>query len=680
MKNNTLFGVTSLCLVIAFLFLSACAPSTQETTDARGFWTPKDPPGASYVLDVNIEVEGEEVSLAAAGTITLTNTASRPLSVLAFEWTVKPTSEFAASVSGRPLTALNAEKNMPLTTPLLLALAEPVGPGGKVKLDVRFTHKGAVDNGQVHLDFWYPRLWREGLPARDSFKVKLDAPPGFAVAASGRLDPDSGAYENDSVTSHFGIFMSNAMKMERREVGGVQLTALFTEKGRNCALFCLNAAADIITFYKEWLGFYPHRSLCILPGGARPMGGYPYASGIVVVHGQETFDPDKGEKENKWWTWITAHEIGHQYWGESIMSGDVLGNYTESWLMIGMGISADKTYMLGRGYGWDRHRGFIDGYLDGVKAGNDTTMDAPPSLLKAQRFDRNNILIHGKGFAVLSALEMVLGRETFDRVYRRTVREYAGKRLEWHEFRRLAEDTTGESLGWFFDDWVRSNKVLECRVVSQASVPAEAGFASEVRVEYGMNPIRMPVPVLAVFEDGTNQTRTTDRLSRTNVLRFTSRAPLKDVVLDPERRLGLVREEIPRTAAEIGEAVEDLDWTGTGEAALELFKDPETAAVKTPHVWFKLGLLLFDGGSYPQSLEAFRKCRDLSSAKGDLFGALIWMGNINDLLGNREVAVSCYTEALKNDPGWALQHDQYGLRLNRAWVEERLKTPFTWSR
>lgn len=680
MKNNALFGLTVLCFVIAFLLLSACAPASRETTDARGFWTPKDPPGAAYVLDVNIEDEGEEVSLAAAGTIALTNTASLPLSVLAFEWTVKPTSEFAASVSGRPLTVLNGEKNMPLTTPLLLALPEPVRPGEKVKLDIRFTHRGAVNNGQVHLGLWYPRLWREKLPARDSFKVNLDAPPGFAVAASGRLDPDSGAYENDCVTSYFGIFMSNAMTMERREVGEIQLTALFTEKGRECALFCLNAAADIITFYKEWLGFYPHRSLCILPGGAQPMGGYPYASGIVVVHGQETFDPGKGEKENKWWTWITAHEIGHQYWGESVMSGDVLGNYTESWLMIGMGTSADKEYMLRRGYGWDRHRGFIDGYLEGIKARNDTTMDAPPSLLKAQRFDRNNILIHGKGFAVLSALETVLGRETFDRVYRRAVREYAGKRLEWREFRRIAEDETGESLGWFFEDWVRSNKILECRVVSQASVPAEAGFASEVRVEYGMNAIRMPVPVLAVFEDGTSQTRTTDRLSRTNVLRFTSRAPLKDVVLDPDRRLGLVREEIPRTATEIEEAVEDLDWTGTGEAALEFFKGPGTAAVKTPSVWFKLGLLLFDGGSYPQSLEAFRKCRDLSTAKGDLFGALVWMGNINDLLGNREAAVSCYTEALKNDPGRALKHDQYGLRLNKAWVEERIKIPFKWTR
>ena len=681
MKKSLLFGTTSPCLVMAFLLLSACVPSTQETTtDARGFWTPEDPPGAAYVLDVNIRIEGEEASLAAAETITLTNTASRPLSVLAFEWTIKPAGEFAVSVAGRPLTVLNGGKNMPLTTPLLLALPEPVGPGEKVKLDVRFTHKGAVNNGQIHLGLWYPRLWWEGLPVRDSFKVKLDVPLGYAVAASGRLDPNSGAYANDCVTTHFGIFLSDSMKVARREAGGVELTALFTEKGRDCALFCLNAAADIISFYAEWLGFYPHESLVILPGGPRPMGGYPYASGIVVIHGQETFDPAKGEKENRWWTWITAHEIGHQYWGESVMSGDVLGGYTESWLMIGMGIAADKEYMLRRGHGWDRHRGFIDGYLEGVKARNDTTMDAPASLIKAQKFDRNNILIHGKGFTVLSALETVLGLETFDRIYRRTAREYAEKRLEWREFRRIAESETGQSLGWFFEDWVRSNKVLECRVVAKSSVPAEGGFASEVRVEYGMNSIRIPVPVQAVFEDGTTQTTTTDRLVRTNILRFASRSPLKDVTVDPDRRLGLIGEAIPRTTAEIEEAVESLDWTGTGEPALEFFRNPGTAAVKTPHVWFKLGLLLFDGGAYPESLEAFQKCRGLSTAKGDVFGALVWMGNINDLLGNRDAAVSCYGEALKHDPGWALQHDQYGLRLSKAWVEERLESPFKWTR
>jgi hypothetical protein len=647
---------------------------------AAGFWTPQDPPAAEYVFDVRIGIEGESVSLAAEGTISLTNSTGRPLSVLAFEWTVRPGKELSASAAGRPLKVLNPEKNMPLATPLLLALPEPVRPGGRVKLDVRFSAGTALSRGQVHFGVWYPRLWWDGLRTRDSFKVRLGAPSGFALATSGRLNKTSGAYENGCVTTHFAIFLADGMKAERREAGGVELTALFTDKGRDCALFCLDAAADIISFYKEWLGFTPHASLTILPGGSRPMGGYPYASGIVVIHGQETFDQAKGAKANGWWTWITAHEIGHQYWGESVMSGDVLGDYTESWLMIGLGICADKEYMLRKGYGWDRHRGFIDTYLQGVKAGNDTTMDAPPSLVSAQKFDRNNVLIHGKGFAVLSALETVLGPEAFDRLYRRVVRECAGRRLGWRELQRLAEAETGGSLAWFFEDWVRAGKALECRIVSQSSVPSEGGFASEVRTEYGMDAVRMPVPVRAVFDDGTIQEAKTDRLARTSVLRFVSRSPLKEAVLDPGGRLGLIAEAAPKSAAAIEEAVGALDWTGTGEAALAFFRLPGTAGVTTPRVWFKLGLLLFDGGSYPESLEALRKCRDLSESKIDLFSALAWMGHLNDLLGNRDEAVACYAEALKNDSGRTMQHDQYQLRIDKAWVEKRLASPFTWKR
>jgi hypothetical protein len=662
------------------LAVTGCVPPDGKATAAAGFWTPSDPPPADYALDVKIDVAGEDVVLTAGGTISLTNPASRPLTVLAFEWTVTPGREFSAGVSGRPLTVLNAERGRPLTTPLLVALPEPLRPGAKTVIEVRFTHRTALNNGQAHLGVWYPRLWWDGLRTRDSFKVKLAVPAGFAVAASGRLDRASGAYENDCVTSHFGVFLSNVLKAERREAAGVELTALFTDKGRACALFCLDAAADIVSFYKEWLGFYPHPSLVILPGGSSPMGGYPYASGLVVVHGQETFDPAKGQKENLWWTWITAHEIGHQYWGESVLAADVLGDYAGAWLMIGLGICADKEYMLRRGYGWDQHRGFIDSYLAGVRAGNDTTMDAPASLVKAQKFDRNNVLIHGKGFAVLSALETVLGSEAFDRLYRRTARDCAGRRLGWREFRRLAEAEAGQDLGWFFEDWVRSNRILECRIVARSSVPAEGGFATEVRTEYGLDSVRMPVVVRAVFEDGTAQTGTTDRLARTNVLRFTGRSPLKEALLDPDRRLGLVDKAPPKTAAEIEEAVEALDWTGTGEAALEFSRMPGAAEVAVPHVWFKLGLLLFDGRCDPESLEAFRTCRGLAKSDSDLFGALVWMGHISDLLGRRDEALACYAEALRHDTGLTLQHDQYGMRLDKRWVEERLKSPFTWTR
>jgi tetratricopeptide (TPR) repeat protein len=667
-------------LTAALLFAPGCQSPSVTDAGGSGSWTAADPPSADYVLDVGVGIDGGAASLAAAGSISLTNTTRRPITVLAFEWTVRTGAEFSLRVGGRPLEVLNAAKNMPPTTPLLLALPAPVPPGGRIRADVRFTTRAAVNEGQVHFGLWYPRLWREGRPVRDTFRVRLAVPPGFVAATSGRLDPASGAYLNDCVTTHFGLFLSNSLQVERREAGGVEISALFTEKGRACARHCLDAAADIVPFYRSWLGVYPHRSLVILPGGDQPMGGYPYASGMVVIHGQETFDPDKGERSRNWWTWITAHEIGHQYWGEFVMSADVTSHYTDAWLMIGLGICADKAYMLGTGRGWDRHRGFLDGYLAGARAGNDTTLDAPPSLVKLQRYDRNNVLIHGKGFTVLSALETALGAPAFDRLYRRAVREFAGRRLGWKEFQRLAEGESGQGLDWFFEDWVRSAKMLECRVTSKTSSPRPDGFLSEVRVEYGPDSIRMPVPVRAVFEDGTVRTASTDRLVRENVLRFSGRSPLREVVLDPDKRLALVEDPIPQTAARIEEAVRALDWTGTGAQALECFKNPAAAAVRTPRFWFKLGLLLFDGGTYPESLAAFRTCREVSTEKGDLFGALVWIGLINDLLGERDAAVAAYREALKEDPGRRLQHDQYGLRIDRAWVEERLTAPFTWGR
>jgi tetratricopeptide (TPR) repeat protein len=186
----------------------------------------------------------------------------------------------------------------------------------------------------------------------------------------------------------------------------------------------------------------------------------------------------------------------------------------------------------------------------------------------------------------------------------------------------------------------------------------------------------MPVPVEADFEDGTSELRWTDRFVRLNVLRFESRSPLKEVRLDPEGRLAIISESIPRSPEEIAEAVNNLDWTGTAEAALEILHRPETAGIKTAHVWFKLGLLLYDGRHYPEAFEAFQTYTRLAGSDGEFFGGFVWMGIIKDLLGERNEALTFYRDALKHDPGLTLQHDQYNLRIDRAWVEARLKTPF----
>ena len=60
----------------------------------------------------------------------------------------------------------------------------------------------------------------------------------------------------------------------------------------------------------------------------------------------------------------------------------------------------------------------------------------------------------------------------------------------------------------------------------------------------------------------------------------------------------------------------------------------------------------------------------------DDFATLVWLGHLNDLNGNREEGLKYYNKALENDTGETIQHDQFGLKINRKWVEERLLTQF----
>ena len=211
----------SLRLFAALFFVGILSeiplPGDDRAPSAPAFWTPKDPPGAEYRLEARIAVEAGVVGVSGGGTVTLTNTASRPLAVLAFDWTVSHAQTLELTVDGRPLRRLNEGLGLPPATPIFYELPAPLGPGKKARIDMVFSFKAATNDGQISLRTWHPRLWWEGMPVRDSFKVKLDIPAGYAMAVSGRLNPRTGYYENDCVTTSFGLFLSNALQAESRE-------------------------------------------------------------------------------------------------------------------------------------------------------------------------------------------------------------------------------------------------------------------------------------------------------------------------------------------------------------------------------------------------------------------------------------------------------------------------------
>jgi aminopeptidase N len=426
----------------------------------------------------------------------------------------------------------------------------------------------------------------------------------------------------------------------------------------------LKTALDVIAFYRQQFGFYPQRSLSIVPGADYPAGGYPAATGLAVIHGQERLS----ERPEAFWRWITAHEIGHMYWSNYVVGQ---GSEPLTWLMIGLGIHADREYRRARGIK-DGVGALEQNYISGVKQGLDTTMDVSEEQMAKIQWDFNNTVEHGKSTAMLNALESVVGTGTFSRIYRRCLKDYAGEQLGWREFQRVSEMESGQDLDWFFEEWVRSSGSANYRVKGQECSPVGDAYDCTVRVER-LGLMRIPVSLAVRFEDGSEQRLRTERLADLDELRSQAKSPLKEVLIEPDSAVALVEAPADHQRAFISK-IRQMPWTGVGEAALDAYREARELKIEDTITQFKLGLLLYDSRHYQESLDVMSHLPQSGSDWG--FAATVWQGHLLDLLGRRAEAVARYQEALKMPGEHKMQHSQYHLVIDNNWVEQRLKTPF----
>jgi tetratricopeptide (TPR) repeat protein len=152
------------------------------------------------------------------------------------------------------------------------------------------------------------------------------------------------------------------------------------------------------------------------------------------------------------------------------------------------------------------------------------------------------------------------------------------------------------------------------------------------------------------------------------------------VVLDPGKVFPLVMPPPKMTEALLAERLDEMPWTGAGDKADRLYKHAVEIESKTRAVWRKLGLTLFEAGRYSEALDAFGRLSQVETdpKSGWHFGALAWMGLVNDVLHQRDAALSFYRRALATNSNATLNHEQFSLVIDRAWVEDRLQKPFIW--
>jgi hypothetical protein len=478
------------------------------------------------------------------------------------------------------------------------------GHGGQITVEIRYhyvvpgdfgnrTDYTATRNGKIYeIAQWYPRMCvyddRQGwntLPFLGSgefyceygdFDYRVTVPWDMIVAGSGELqnpqevltakeqsrlnaarssdatvmirdiaevgDPGSRPVHTGVLTWHFKMFntrdvafgASRAYIWDAARVnlpGGKKSLAMSVYPAESAGPDAWGRATEYLKvsmeyFSTQWFTYpYP-----VAVNEAGIAGGMEYP-GIV-------FDgiSDKG----KVLYWVTAHEIGHN-WFPMIVGSD---ERTYGWMDEGFNtfidIYASDAFNKGE-FAPKRDDEYAPGGGNPVDEILAVLKDpqAPSMLTRADAVPekyRHPMLYFKPALGLVLLREQILGKERFDYAFRRYIRSWAYRHPGPYDFFRTMDNETGEDLSWFWREWFFHNWSLDLAVqdVRSASGGVDVTIAN-------LDPMAMPATLELVWKDGTKQRIAlpveTWLQGGVRTLHFAATQALAAVTIDPDHVL-----------------------------------------------------------------------------------------------------------------------------------------------
>jgi aminopeptidase N len=376
------------------------------------------------------------------------------------------------------------------------------------------------DNWPNRARFWFPSVDHPSDKATVSFTVH--APEGRQVVANGiqegspvPADPDrAGGLEGlwswrwvNTVPIPTYLMVVGVAEMEvmeqglaacgqapasPRDDGCIEITAWAFPADTAHARQVFRRSAEMVDLYVELVGPYPYEKLANVQSSTR-FGGMENASAI--------FYSEQAIAQGRDIEGTVAHEIAHQWFGNSLTPAD----WAHLWLSEGFASYFGPLF-------WERTEGdlALRERLAGVRErylASDVTDRPVVDEGAANLLDLLNANSYQKGALVLHMLRNVMGERTFFRGIREYYRRHSGGNVVTADFRQVMEEVHGDSLEWFFQQWLHRPGYPELQTQwswNPATRQARVTLRQQQRPDWPT--FRMPVEFEFVLDGGVHRT------------------------------------------------------------------------------------------------------------------------------------------------------------------------------
>jgi aminopeptidase N len=304
-----------------------------------------------------------------------------------------------------------------------------------------------ADNWPNRAHDWFPGIDHPYDKATVEFLVT--APARYEVIANGKL-VELTANPNGTRLTHWRqstpiptyCMVVGAAEFSIIPAGasnGTPLSYYLYPKDRAKGLKDFGRALRMLEFYAGLIGPYPYEKLALVEATTR-FGGMENASAIFFD--EKAFD-GSGKLET-----TVAHEIAHQWFGDSVTESD----WHHLWLSEGFATYFGHLFFE-RADGRER---FIEMMLADKAAYLQTYGGNPRPIYDPQVSDLFALLNannYQKGGWLLHMLRRLLGDAVFFAGVRDYYRDYRNRNALTEDFQHVLERRAGRRLDWFFNQW-----------------------------------------------------------------------------------------------------------------------------------------------------------------------------------------------------------------------------------